>query len=174
MSEVLNAVDQIKSWAKKNQAIINLAAELERIGSLEQAADEAAKRQAQAYAEADKARSTLEAVNAAIVEGRKQCESARFTAEQTINQGRTAAHEISEAAKAAASETLDKAERTAKEIIGAAVGRQASIAAEINKAGQVLAQVKADCEAVKLETQRYSAELDKKREAARKLMSGLQ
>jgi colicin import membrane protein len=144
MSELLNAVDQIKSWANKNRAIVVLADELERIGSLEQAADEAQRKMSAATKD-------LADVNAQIAAGRQAVKEATAQAEHIIQ---IAAGEL-QSARSDASAIRREASDKASVIVSNATA-QASTIREHSEAEAKSAQN--DVRASKAEAARWQQE----------------
>ena len=113
MSNLSNALDELRSWATRQQAILSLAAALEGLGSLENAA-------AEAQAALDAKRAELEEVSGSLVQAKAKVLAAEAAAESVAELAAEDASALAEGAKAAAAEVQARSEENAVLIIEAA------------------------------------------------------
>lgn len=136
MSDLLNAVDQIKAWAKKQEAVARLAAELERIGSIEQAEHEATRRLSEMNLKVDAVKAEFVRVSkelSGVVERVGRHEEA---ANKIIADARAREEEIIDVAKARAGEIVSSAEKESVKVKASAseILKASEEKAEANKA----------------------------------------
>ena len=110
MSEKLKAADLIERQARTFEAFITAAAELRKIGSLEQAAQEADEQAAKARKQASEATSEL-------ADAKAEIKKARDKADAVVVDANDKAKSIIAAAEIASDEMLDRADKSAGAII---------------------------------------------------------
>lgn len=132
-AELLNACDQVKTWAQRNKAIIALAEALEKIGCVEQAAAEANRRHTTALAGAQAAQNRLDALiaqeRAAEVRAADTEKQAKACAAEIVSAAEVNARAVVEKANADAADVLAKARDEAERIVSEAQKRKADLGA---------------------------------------------
>ena len=120
-AEFMAASDYVATWAKKNEAITNLAALLGRIGSVVQAADEAEKHRDMLLGEAEKASGALAALRSEVTQADaardKILSTARAEADKIAHEAKERAAVVVNTANAQAAETIKKAEDRAARVL---------------------------------------------------------
>jgi len=173
MSELLNAVDQIKSWANKNRAIVVLADELEKIGSLEQAAQEARRSADSATQRVKTADKKLSDVNAAI-------EAAEVRLAEAVQKAASIRKESSELiessvarAKSQAAGVISEADRVLQQARSEAAGIISAARSQSEAKKSELKELQKAVEDAAAELHKYTEALRSKKEEALRTMASL-
>lgn len=123
MSTLQDAADELKRFSVRMRAILLVAEELDRIGSIDQAANEAQSR-------LDRARVLETEAKASIGQAQETAAGIKAQADQALVDARVEASGIIEAAKAAAKKLSDDAKAKTDKRIADASDRAASIDAQ--------------------------------------------
>ena len=160
-------LESIKLLAGGYKAVLDVAAELERIGSLDRARQEADARRVAAVKEADSVSARLETAKADLAAANNDVESAVLNAgkladeiagkaneaaKRVLDEAKKYADDIKATARADAAQTTAKAERDANELIRGAGARRDDIVANANRLVE---------DAVKVETAKLASERQK-------------
>lgn len=174
MADLISLADQVKSWAKRHEAIVKLAGELERLGSLEQAEREAEGRRSKAVEEAKATEAKLVDLKAqaSVAESRIQSimQSATESANATREQAAKDARVMKDAAEREAAEIKRSAEAVANNVIegahrAARVSHDEAEAARTQMVSAIAARDTAKAELAKL-----NAQIDEARATIKKMM----
>jgi len=139
MSAKLKAVDDIKKLGRMLSGIMEVATELEQMGSIEQAMSEAKVRMANLKDEEAK-------VQARHSQYEIEFEAIKREADEALDEAHANAEIIVQAAQEKAVAICDAAKVEAKELIKASLTEQDKIMADTFKAKQDLSEVKAELE----------------------------
>ena len=153
MSNLLNAVDQIKAWAKKQEAVVNLAKELEAIGSLEQAAAESSKKVTEYNAQVEAAKSELFRVNSLVDGAMSKIDAAEHEAARIVGTARIEAGNV-------VSKAVAEGQRVVNEASDKAAILRGDVSAEVSKARAEVVTLRAEAESAKADTKAARAELE--------------
>lgn len=173
MSNLLNAVDQIKSWANKNRAIIVLADELERIGSLEQAALEGERKLASVRLEIEKESSKLESFKSEAESAKASVNSYLAGVQDKAKAASEAADRVVSDAESKAASIVSAAEDRAKAILSDASAGAKRVASEVDALCVALVDAQNRTESARKEYQDYVEKLNKAKAEAKSLMAGI-
>jgi len=155
MSNITEAADHIRRQAKLYEGFVGAAAVLDKVGSLEQAAEEAGVAMVKAQAEFNTAKNDLAAINKEIKLAKDTAASimpsalaaAKTAADNVVADANNKARDIMEAAQARANDAKNAAEKNV-----AALGEEAdalkatalTVQAEIEAGRNALKQVQSD------------------------------
>lgn len=139
MSVFEQAADDIRRFAIRMQGVIALSAELDRIGSLDNAASEAEGRLSLAKQQEEEATVRLAAANKAIDDASAYAEKVTENAKLDVN-------DVYATANVAAKKTLADAKANADEIVAAGNTKLTAIEAEIASRSKALDDLSADIE----------------------------
>jgi predicted nucleic acid-binding Zn-ribbon protein len=171
MSELLNAVDQIKSWANKQRAIVVLADQLERIGSLEQAEAETQQRLKATQAKADKARKDLEATEQKLADAGQEVDRVQAIAKQELQASRERIGQEEVAAAQRIKTMTGEAQAHAAEIVRQAAEQAQAIDTQAARTNRELVAVQAQIEQAQKALTDYQDQLDAAKAKARAALS---
>ena len=146
MSDLINVADQVKAWAKRNEAIAQLAEALERVGSIEQAESEAQQR-------LETLRSEIAAVDGRREAALDALNEAEIAARDTLANAQAQAAKLKRQGEADAAAKLQEADDEGKKILAEARLRATQV---LNDAHEKVAGKKRDAEALEKEAQEAS------------------
>ena len=136
MSEKLKAADLIERQARTFEAFIAAAAELRKIGSLEQAAAEATEQAAKARKLAAVAADDLAAAKAEVKAAKDQAkataDAAKARADALVEEGKAGAADMVASAKQTASSLIATAEEKVARLLSGVVAQRAALEADID------------------------------------------
>jgi len=156
-ANLLNTVDQVMAWAKRNEAISKLAEALREIGSLDQAARETEARLEQAHAAESAIRGRLEQAHGGIAKSEQ--EAAEILRQATASATEILAVAIEDAArhKAQAAEQAKQHTDKAREL---EVASQARVDAAMREHAGAVARLKDEAKTLVVEIQDKNRELE--------------
>lgn len=164
-----DAVSHLQSHAQGMQAVLDVAAAIGDIGTLEQLATEAENRKAAAYVDVDTVNGLLAQAKADLAGTQGAIDDAKSQAVQIIADARNHAAGI-------VSDAQDAAKNAAADVANTAAGALATVQGQVAKARDTLAAVNSDTDLAKANLDSVSAEtldLEARAQKARDYLSSL-
>lgn len=176
MSALLNAAEAIKREARRAQELIAAAEHLERIGSLEQAEQQATRAHKEAVERLAEARAALESVNHEIAEANERAAmiiaNANAEATELVRGAKAEADEIIGKASADTGRAIVDAARDADRIASGAKAEAAAAAASRDKAREELSAVQKQIAQATADLETLRGKIAAAKQQARALIEG--